>query len=104
MLEHVEIKSTRSVAAKSYLEWGKKLENPVCGGIVVFTRRGVGFVVGEEKGKTGNLPVLGGNQSDVVCIKSFTTRNVVGYRWPEGQASTVAALPLGTDNAATRLA
>jgi uncharacterized protein (TIGR02594 family) len=86
VLEEAGIKSSRSGMAKSYLNWGTGLKKPVQGCIVVFTRKGgghVGFVEGVDK--NGNLYVLGGNQSDAVNIKLFTTNNVVGYRWPEGE-------------------
>lgn len=85
-LEESGIRSTRSGMAKSYLNWGTELKSPKLGCIVIFTRKGgghVGFVEGVDK--NGNLYVLGGNQSDSVCIKLFKTDNVVGYRWPEGQ-------------------
>ena len=84
MLEESGIRSTRSGMAKSYLKWGIKLEKPVLGCLVIFTRKGgghVGFVQGTDK--QGNLYVLGGNQSDSVCVKLFKKTNVVGYRWPE---------------------
>jgi uncharacterized protein (TIGR02594 family) len=83
VLEQSGFKSTRSGLAKSYLNWGTKLDKPVQGCIVVFTRKGgghVGFVEGIDK--NGNLYVIGGNQSDAVNIKLFKTTNIVGYRWP----------------------
>lgn len=63
MLERVGIRSTRFESAKSYLDWGEKLDTPAYGCIVVFTRVGgghVGFVVGRRA--NGDLLVLGGNQ------------------------------------------
>ena len=42
----------------------------------------MGFVLGQDK--NGNLIVLGGNQSDMVCIKPFERSRVLGYRWPPG--------------------
>lgn len=69
--------------AKAYLELPVKLTRPAYGCIVVFDRVGgghVGFVVGKDK--FGNLMVLGGNQSNAVNIKPFTTSRVSGYRWP----------------------
>lgn len=84
VLENVGITSTRSGLAKSYLNFGTKQTVPTLGSIVVFSRKGgghVGFVVGKDK--DGNLYVLGGNQSDSVSVKKFTTANVVGYRWPD---------------------
>lgn len=70
--------------ARSYLTWGKKLDKPANGCIVVFTRDGgghVGFVVGKDE--NGNLLVLGGNQGDAVNVKAFSTSRVTGYRWPD---------------------
>lgn len=99
MLERVGIRSTRFEGARSYLEWGDKLEQPIYGCIVVFTRTGgghVGFVVG--KTESGNLLVLGGNQSDAVNIKAFTLDRVTGYRWPDDYPKTTR--PLQIDNAA----
>lgn len=82
-LERAGIRSSRFESAKSYLTWGVRLDGPVHGCIVVFSRDGgghVGFVVGMDKG--GNLLVLGGNQGDAVTIKAFPTTRVTGYRWP----------------------
>lgn len=97
VLEEVGIKSSRFESAKSYLDWGVKLNSAKTGCIVVFSRTGgghVGFVVGQDKG--GNLLVLGGNQNDAVNIKSFSKANVVGYRWPEGFDIDETALSVGT--------
>lgn len=86
-LENAGIKSTRSGGSKSYLTWGDKLDEPIYGCIVVFSRNGgghVGFVVGKDQ--NGNIMVLGGNQSDAVNIKPFKKDRVVGYRYPSGIA------------------
>lgn len=96
MLEHVGIQSTRFESAKSYLDWGVKLNAPTLGCIVVFTRDGgghVGFVVGQDA--KGNLLVLGGNQADAVNVSAFGRERVSGYRWPASVAPTTASLPLG---------
>lgn len=85
MLERVGIRSSRFESAKSYLQWGETLKEPILGCIVVFSRSGgghVGFVVGKDS--KGNLLVLGGNQSDQVNIRAFSRERVVGYRWPSG--------------------
>lgn len=88
ILESVGIRSSRSAAARSYLNWGDKLDEPVEGCIVVFSRPGapgsghVGFVIGRDQ--NGNLLVLGGNQGDAVSIKPFDPDRVLGYRWPGG--------------------
>ncbi|WP_323975898.1 TIGR02594 family protein [Aeromonas hydrophila] len=96
-LERVGIPSTRFESAKSYLGWGEKLDRPVPGCVVVFTRDGgghVGFVVG--KSPSGNLLVLGGNQGDEVNIREFPLTRVTGYRWPLNEPMPAGELPIGT--------
>lgn len=95
MLERAGIVSSRFESAKSYLDWGLPLKNPIPGCVVVFSRDGgghVGFVVGQDG--AGNLLVLGGNQADAVNIKAFPRSRVTGYRWPEGVATTAEGLPI----------
>lgn len=101
-LESVGIVSTRFESAKSYLDWGVKLNNPVYGCVVVFTRDGgghVGFVVGEDD--KGNLLVLGGNQGDAVNVRSFPKSRVSGYRYPKGCPIPTTPLPKGTAQSTT---
>ncbi|WP_438306064.1 TIGR02594 family protein (plasmid) [Raoultella ornithinolytica] len=96
MLERIGIRSTRFESAKSYLEWGDKLDAPEYGCVVVFTRSGgghIGFVVGQHA--NGDLLVLGGNQSDAVNIRAFSTSRVSGYRWPTGEPRNTQPLPTG---------
>lgn len=83
-LEAVGIVSSRYESAKSYLTWGDKLDTPIYGCIVVFSRDGgghIGFVVGMDN--KGRLMVLGGNQGDKVSIAPFDKSRVAGYRWPK---------------------
>lgn len=83
MLERAGVRSSRFEAAKSYLDWGVRLDGPVHGCVVVFSREGgghVGFVVGQDD--AGRLLVLGGNQGDSVSVKAFPRDRVTGYRWP----------------------
>ena len=103
MFERVGIHSTRFEGASSYLKWGEKLDQPIYGCVVVFTRAGgghVGFVVG--KTESGNLLVLGGNQNDAVNIKAFSTERVTGYRWPEGYLKPSFVLPVGNAGLSTK--
>lgn len=68
--------------AKAWESAGTKLTKPAYGCIVTFTRDGgghVGIVVG--KTASGNLKVLGGNQSDAVNIADFAPSRVTSYRW-----------------------
>jgi uncharacterized protein (TIGR02594 family) len=90
MLEDCGILSTRSGMARSYSQnWGRKLDKPIKGAIVVFWRGSrsgtsghVAFVTGVDQ--HGNIMCLGGNQSDQVNIKPFDTDRVIGYYWPNG--------------------
>lgn len=84
-LEQAGIKSSRFEGAKSYLQWGIRLQNPTYGCIVVFVRDGgyhVGFVVGIDA--KGRLLVLGGNQGNKVSIAPFEQKRVAAYVWPAG--------------------
>lgn len=95
MLERAGFRSSRFESAKSYLDWGQHLALPVPGCVVVFTRQGgghVGFAVGRDS--SGNLLVLGGNQSDAVNIRAFPVSRVTGYRWPAGVPVPSAPLPV----------
>lgn len=102
-LENVGIASSRFESARSYLTWGQKLDGPVFGCIVVFTRNGgghVGFVTGRHF--DGRLLVLGGNQGNEVNIRAFPTDRVSGYRWPTGwPLPTSGALQAGIAPATT---
>ena len=55
--------------------------------IVVFERGApgsgqghVGIILGRDA--AGNLVVISGNADNMVCIKSFSRKRVLGYRWP----------------------
>lgn len=83
-LEAVGLMSSQFESAKSYLDWGMKMDQPEVGCVVVFQRDGgghVGFVVGRDP--MGRLMVLGGNQSDEVNVRAFSHDRVIGYRWPK---------------------
>lgn len=80
---------THSAAARSWLDWGKAIEQPVLGCIVIF-RRGndpasghVAFCDHPDI-SNGIIRVLGGNQGDHVKVSRFPAKDVLGYRWPEG--------------------
>ena len=83
-LEHAEIKSTKNAWARSYLEWGKKIEKPVEGCVVIFSRGSssghVAFYVGET---LTTVKCLGGNQGNTVCIDEYPKWRVLGYRLPK---------------------
>ena len=86
---------TRFEAAKSYLGWGGRLDAPILGCIVVFTRDGgghVGFAIGKDE--RGRLMILGGNQGNAVTIAPFDMERVAGYRWPAPGPTVRQPLPL----------
>lgn len=86
ILEALKIKSTKSAWSLSYKTWGEKLERPVVGCVVVFTRPEAGpnkghvaFFVSEDADK---VYVLGGNQSNKVSIAGYDKSRVLAYRSP----------------------
>ena len=81
------IKGTNSASARSWIRWGKKLDKPIYGCVVIFWRgkkdgwKGhVGFYLGHNR--NGDLIVLGGNQNDQVSIKAYSEERVLCYVWP----------------------
>ncbi len=85
MLKLSGIEGTGKANAKSFLNWGTKAENPQKGDIVVFDRGKQGSWqghVGLFIGLAGNgyIYVLGGNQSNGVNIKKYSTSRFRGYR------------------------
>lgn len=73
---------TNSAAARSWLQYGRKLDAPKEGCIAVYWRVSpsswqghVGFWVGENR-------ILGGNQSNCVTIATYPRARLLGWRWP----------------------
>jgi hypothetical protein len=94
MLARAQLPNTGSLAARSYLTYGRKLDKPEPGCIVVFWRGSptswqghVAFFVGDAG---AHVRVLGGNQSNAVTEASYPKSQVLGYRMPV--APTAAAL------------
>lgn len=96
MLKRAGLEGTGSLMARSYLAWGEPLETPRLGAIAVLERGSdpaaghVGFLVGETPDA---LMLLGGNQTDSVCVAAFDVRRLIALRWPAQQASTPAPEP-----------
>jgi uncharacterized protein (TIGR02594 family) len=69
--------------ALSWINWGQALDQPIFGSIVIFRHRNgtghIGFVIGQTRNR---LIVLGGNQSDKVSIKEFSTKEIVKHVYP----------------------
>jgi uncharacterized protein (TIGR02594 family) len=84
--EQAGIQSTRSAAARSWLEWGKETFAIEPGCVGVFARgpnpnQGhVGFVIGTTE--AGDLVVLGGNQHNEVCVEIKPMHSLLALRRP----------------------
>ena len=97
-LEQCGINSSRSGMARSYLKWGRPIDEPIKGCIVVFWRGSVNSPsghVGFFMGKPNNIHIycLGGNQGNRVCIKKYPAARVLGYRLPTAKEGMEWLLP-----------
>lgn len=87
-LERAGISSTRSLRARTYLEWGVPADDPAVGAVVVLERGSdpalghVGFLVGMTD---TSVMLLGGNQSNAATVATFDRELVLGFRVPEPQ-------------------
>lgn len=102
MLLEAGIPGTRSALARSFLDWGLRLNRPEPGAIVVFPRGSsdlyghVGIV--EEVHANGTITIVNGNVSDMVKRSVFKISSILlgGIRWPMG-----VGLPNGVRSTAT---
>lgn len=84
VLNGAGVGGTNSLLARSYLNWGRAVQDPQIGDVVVFgSSKGpenghVGFFAGYDN--NGRIKVLGGNQSNAVTITSFGTNRLLGFR------------------------
>jgi uncharacterized protein (TIGR02594 family) len=80
-------KSLKTAWARDYEHYGPKLAKPVKGCIMLFERNGKGgdshvtFYTGIETAT--EYKVLGGNQSNQVCIKGYLKNDLIGAYWPK---------------------
>lgn len=83
-LETAGIPSTKALNARSYLKWGKPSITPKIGDIAVFWRispsSAFGHVAFFIRQSGAYIWVLGGNQSDSVCIEKYPISQLLGYR------------------------
>jgi uncharacterized protein (TIGR02594 family) len=76
---------TKSAAARSWLNWGKKVDlaKAEVGDVVIFSRPGnswsghVGLYLNHDD---NNIEVLGGNQSDAVSVAKYSISRLLGVR------------------------
>ena len=85
-------RGTNNAAARSWLNWGQRLQAPRPGCVVVLWRESpnswkghVGFFDGWDVGQRVRL--LGGNQGggvdyDEVCVATYPHERILGFRWP----------------------
>lgn len=92
-MEKAGIKGTMSLAARSWLRWGKSCK-PKPGAVMVFKRgtsswQGhVGFYIAET---ATHYEVLGGNQGNSVSIRRYPKTAFLGSRWPATMANSRTA-------------
>lgn len=93
-LERAGFPSTRSLMARSYIDWGDTASEPGIGSIAVLTRGTnaslghVGFLVGMTDTA---LYLLGGNQSNAVNVARFDRSRLLATRMPATRATETAA-------------
>lgn len=97
-LQQAGMKGTGSNMARSFLDWGRAVDEPQRGDLAVFTRGDpngpyghVGFFDGYNS--DGTIRVLGGNQGDKVSIANYSPDNLLGFRRAEGQTMQPAQAP-----------
>lgn len=82
----VGISGTNSAAARSWLDWGKVLDKPELGCVVILKRGAppsghVTLYAGLDY-DPAYIRCIGGNQSDQVKCSRYPVADVLGYRWP----------------------
>lgn len=82
-----DMKHAQPLTARSFLDWGETVDQPLPGDIVIFPRgtqgwQGhVGFYVGWEKKEDKVFwKILGGNQNDSVSIDLYPASKALGIR------------------------
>ena len=84
----VDMAHTNKANARSWMNWGVGVAptDPPIGSVVVLWRESreswkghVGFLVGANENR---VVLLGGNQSNRVCVRDYPANRVLGVRWP----------------------
>jgi uncharacterized protein (TIGR02594 family) len=82
VMERLGIKSTRSAAAASWASWGKELEDPRLGCVVVMSRTGGNHVAFYLDQDSVGVYCLGGNQDNRLSVRRYSGDRVTSFRWP----------------------
>lgn len=84
-LNQAGLEGTGSNMARSFENWGVGVDDPQVGDLAVFWRESpesglghVGFFQGYDE--SGNILVLGGNQSDGVNVSPYSANQLLGFR------------------------
>lgn len=99
-LKRAGMASTRSLKARSYIEWGVSLTAPRVGAIAVLSRGRnpalghVGFWLGETD---RDVVLLGGNQGDAVSVARYPKSRLIGLRWPAAEHETSPQVVVSED-------
>lgn len=87
ILRRAGVLPSGSLAARSYLKWGKKLSKPIVGCVGIWPRGKVwqghvGFVSSVDEAR-GIVKLVSGNQDDAVTEAPFRIKTALGWRWPK---------------------
>lgn len=82
VFKQLNYKRTNSAAAKSWLDWGIKIEKPIRGCVVILSRDGGNHVTFWMKQDGAGFIGFGGNQNNRVGNNWYANGRVLGYRWP----------------------
>ena len=84
------------LSARAWASWGRALDRPVPGAVMVFARTGGGHVGLYEGEDAATYRVLGGNQSNRVGRDPLAKARLLpgGIRWPDGVAVPAGAVPV----------
>lgn len=87
-IEEAGLEGTDKLNARSWLNWGQKIDIPRRGCVAIFWRDKknswmghVGFYLRDD-GKY--IYLLGGNQKNEVNVTKYPMSRLLGYRWPQG--------------------
>jgi uncharacterized protein (TIGR02594 family) len=81
-VEKAGFAGSNSAWARSWLNWGRSVSRPRRGCIAVFSRGTGGHVAFYVDSEGSEYRVLGGNQSDGVCIAGYPKGRLLGFRVP----------------------
>ncbi len=90
------VQGTGSNMARSFMDWGQPVDQPMPGDVAVFSRGDPNGPFGhvglfQGIGPDGQIQVLGGNQGDSVSMARMDPTSLLGYRRAAGAAPAAPA-------------